>query len=174
MINLFKEKKSPKELGRILFVRCFSMTESFIKGMANYQQLISKNAVTDGDINGQELLISHMWAVVDLLQADIRKDKKYYDIVGFMHNTYIDLLKIPQKEADKEIKYLAARYEEYRGIFRDQPEPDYRKVSLRIAQNISREPNIAANVLLHTQITLSLQNLIIHLGKLLKKIKLVD
>ena len=60
MINLFKEKKSPKELGRILFVRCVSMTESFIKGMANYQQLC-KNAVTDEDINGQELLIAHMW-----------------------------------------------------------------------------------------------------------------
>lgn len=173
MINLFKEKKSPKELGRILFVRCVSMTESFIKGMANYQQLC-KNAATDEDINGQELLIAHMWVVVDLLQTDIRKDKKYYDAVGFMHNTYIDLLNIPQKEADEEIKYLAARYEEYRGIFRNQPEPDYRKVALCIAQNISKKPNIVANAFLHTQITLSLQNLIIHSGKSLEKIKLVD
>ena len=151
---------------------CFSMTESFIKGIANYQ--LCKNTVTDKDINGQELLIAHMWAVVDLLQADIRKDKKYYNAVGFMHNTYIDLLKIPQEDAGEEIKYLAAKYEEYRGIFRNQSEPDYRTVALCIAQNISKESNITANLFLHTQITLSLQNLIIHLGKSLEKIKVVD
>lgn len=158
---------------------CMSMSLSFVEGVGEAQNIgLKAPTAKKEDIDMNELLVAHMWAVVDFLQEKIQKDIRYYDAVGLMHgkihDTYMEKQGLSKEEADEVIEGLATRYEEYREIFRNQSKPDHSKVAPFIASNISKNPNAMTDLFLHVHITLHLQNFIIQLAKLIDKFEIVN
>lgn len=152
-----------QELGDYLFGLCLRQVASFVDTWEHSFHKIAKHS--RDDIAQVELLIAFMWSYFDLLQ-----DKKYLDALTRMHERFRQHMNELNLDANEIWYLLQARYDEYRRSHRAEGVIDYtyKRVAWEIGKNVHDGPN----VLLEFQLTVSLQQNILHIGKGIKGISL--
>ena len=172
-----KEKINSEELGKSLFdfaiMSCKSFLKNFEKTKNKNQQLISRE-----NINQEELLIAYLWLIFHFLNV---AGVEYEYAARSMHDTYISLLKLSQKEIDSKMKHLSDRYEAYKESFSNNAEggfknvkrdANFEKVSYLIADNVLEKINI--NVFFALSLGVHMRETAIAFGNYLKEIDLKD
>jgi hypothetical protein len=156
---------SSSELGKYLFGLCLRNSKSFIDSLKEQQE---KNKellkINIDDIDVLELTIVFMWSYFDLLQVE-----KYRKSLDVMHNHFFDFVKKRGEDAKRSYELLSARYDKYRQNFRNQSKPDYSKVAHLISANIQHLDSPCTNIILHTMITITIQENILNTGKAILK-----
>ena len=157
---------TPQELGDCLFNLCIRQVSSFLDGL-DHSQKINEVKVDRKDINQVELLIAFMWLYFDLLQV-----KKYEKTFTRMHTCFMNHMTKKLNLEEPEIwQTLQMRYDEYRQSAIDST---FKKVASEICKNILDLDMPNTNLMLELQMTITLQQNILKIGKTIKSIPLKD
>ncbi len=158
------ESPSSSELGEYLFGLCLRNSKSFIDHVKEQRR---KNEgllrINIDDIDVLELIIAFMWSYFDLLQVE--RFRKSLDV---MHDHFFSFVKKTGEDDKLAYELLSARYDEYRINFRKQNKPDYSKVAHLISAKIQHLDSPCTNIILHTMITITLQENILNVGEAIK------
>lgn len=159
-----------QELGDYLFNLCVRQVSSFLDGL-DHSQKINKVRVYREDINQVELLIAFMWLYFDLLQVE-----KYDKALTRMHSCFMNHMINCGLKEDKIWHLLQTRYDEYRQRHRSQGAIDftYKKVASEICKNILNLDIPNTNLMLELQITITLQQNVLNIGKAIKSMPIKD
>jgi len=158
-----------QELGDYLFGLCLRQVASFLDIWEHSFQ--EKTNLSKDDIDQVELLIAFMWSYFDLLQ-----NKEYLDAFTMMHGRFRRHMNDLNIDADEMWRVLQARYDEYRQKHRSQGAIDftYKKVASEICKNILNLDIPNTNLMLELQITITLQQNVLNIGKAIKSMPIKD
>lgn len=132
----------------------------------DHSQKINEVKVDREDINQVELLIAFMWLYFDLLQV-----KKYEKTFTRMHTCFMNHMAKLNLEEPEMWHTLQMRYDEYRQSAIDST---FKKVASEICKNILDLDMPNTNLILELQMTITLQQNILKIGKTIKSIPLKD
>jgi len=164
------ETATSQELGCELYNSCKRFVDAFWENNKKLKQKFGNLVKTNADVNFKEHLVGYMWAIFDLLNADV---EKYEKSKQYLFGAYIKDHGFVGKEADEEMKYLEGRIDLYKNLFRREGKINYnfQLVAFKMAENITEN---AVAFLFAEQLQMHLQQIVLAWGDFLQKVKISD